>query len=81
MPKKGDVTELYGNMFASMKVPVFDDVEDKDIDRHITEEQNKEKLLKMDSFEVQNDDPEEENDQNDMRFMSTSKKKDKASIM
>jgi hypothetical protein len=78
MAKTGDVTELYGNMFSSLKVPTFDDIEDKDIDQHVTEEQNKEKLLKMDSFEVQNDDePEEEMDSN-MRFMSTSKKKDKA---
>jgi hypothetical protein len=81
MSKNGDVSELYGNMFSSLKVPVIDDIEDKDIDKLIDEEHNKEKLLKMDSFEVQNDDPEEENDQNDMRFMSTSKKKDKASIM
>jgi len=79
MAKTGDVSELYGNMFSSLKVPTFDDIEDKDIDQHVTEEQNKEKLLKMDSFEVQNDDePEEETDSN-MRFMSTSKKKDKAS--
>jgi len=79
---KGDVSELFGDTFASFGAPKedgYDENDDKKIEAGIDLIQNREEQMKKDmqvtSFEVQVDDDNRDNMLDDYRMQSSSSNK------